>query len=464
MKIGLLTLCFLCVASLSFGAKEAPVLWKEIKVYAQGREQKEGKLVRCRAWTPDSPDYLAYSIYYDQDGSVNQFVNQKWKDAFARGFYAYRRVQDPVHPFERVFLPSPPHIVQIMKGFPFTGENIPNGLGKDDCGHFVPMESDHYHIYWRRVDRVMAMAQQQGHLYFFPDKEGDEKEVHWDGEGQFHVDSVSPFPDSRGLIIACIRKKGESEGGGRVAINPETGKSFPLEKNALILRSQEDPMYLTDKLSLSKSTGRFCDDFVVFRGENDFYPVSGRNDASVAAGDYNHLGDDCFAVDSQVWCSRGDNAVLLYPEPWEDKGTPMAVTLVNDGSPGEGKLNLKIKFTNRGKAPIVLPEGWGTVILRFSSTPDHVRNYLAEVPLHTETVLVEGNGDVEDQFPGLTLNEGQSVTAMLLFEACDWRVMPRDGDVYIKATFSTAGSPETPGHGMYTSPSIKVPGFIPTPN
>lgn len=464
MKNCLLLFCCLCLVFPSFGAKEVPVPWKEVRVYAKGSEQNHGKLVRCRAWTPDSPDYLAYSIYYDQDGSVENFVNQKWKDAFARGFYAYRRVQDPVRPFKRVFLPSPPHIVRMMQEFPSNGEKNPNGLGKDDCGHFVPMESDHFNPYWRRVDRVMAMAQQQGHIYFFPDKEGGEEVVHWDGENQFHVGSVSPFPDSRGLIVAHIRKKRETGLYGRVAINPETGKSIPLKKEALITRSREDPKYLTDKLSLVKDAGRFCGRFAVSRREDDFYPVSGRDDASVSSGNYNDLGDDCFAVDGQVWCSRGDNAVLLYPEPWEEKGAPLAVTLVNDGSPGEDQLNLQIKFTNQGKSPIVLPEGWGTVVLRFSSTPDHVDNYLEEVPLHTETVLVEGNGDMKDQFPSLTLDEGQSAAAMILFEARDRRIIPRDEEVYIKATFSTAGPPETPGHGMYTSPSIKVSRFIPSRN
>ncbi|KAA3173190.1 MULTISPECIES: hypothetical protein [unclassified Akkermansia] len=43
-----------------------------------------------------------------------------------------------------------------MLNFP-SEEDLANRKSKDGCGHFVPMESDHDHTYWRRTIPVMPM-------------------------------------------------------------------------------------------------------------------------------------------------------------------------------------------------------------------------------------------------------------------------------------------------------------------
>lgn len=445
-------------AAASCDIRQSPP-WKEIAVYSVNEET--GTLLKSRAWTPESPDYLAYSIQHMENN------NDTYREQFAKGFYAYKKEDDPVKPFSMVSLLPPPEVLQAIKAFPSKTEPLQVGELKDDAERYIPLRNDSYTPYWRRFDRVLGMVQAEGRIYFFPDKKEKAQRLCWDGEDMYQLCRVSCFPNKDGLLMAGakVRKDGK-----RVSmyLDPSTGKSFPC--NLVSNCSFEDgygplgnPVRIDGEMTGMKTGSRRSSVFNV----TSSYGESWKGVRQVWRSC--ELGGDVVVTDGTAWCSRGDNAVLLYPEPWEDPTAGMSVTLESRGSPAPGEMDFLLTLKNTSGKPVKLEQGWGDVILRFSGDGHFTLNNLCEVDFEPSTPGWKPPATdchdyrTKDFLPSQTLNPGESASARIWYSCPDWRIYPRGPHVFVKATFSTAGPVGTPGHGMYTSIPIKVPNPVPPP-
>ncbi len=422
--------------------------WQEIAVYSV--DEKSGTLLKSRAWTPESPDYLAYSIRHcGKDGD-------SCREQFAKGFFAYERRKDPVQPFTMVRLLPPQEILDIMKTLP-SGEGK-GGTPTNDSERYVPLRNDSYTPYWKRFDRILGMVQSEGRVYFFPDGKEKAQRIPWDGEGRYRLEKVSNFPNHRGLLEIRARIGGNEGKTVYLNLDPVTGKSSPSLIGACcpVMGGLEEPAPFINPVRIDPETAgfkesmRWCSSFEAARS------AEGGKKVEMLRQTWSDLGEDIIVTDGRVWLSRGDNAVLLYPEPWQDDSSSrVSVTLENRGSSAPGNMDFMITLKNISGKPVKLEQGWGSVILRFSGDGRFTCNSLCEARL--EPFVPGWDLSTGEELPEQTLGPGESVAALIRYSCPDWRIYPRDAHVFVKATFSTFGPVETPGHGMYTSAPIRVP-------
>lgn len=445
------TLFFLPFAVASFTAasdafpcpdvRESPP-WKEIAVYSV--DEETGTLLKSRAWTPESPDYVAYSILHSQDD------NDTYREQFVKGFFAYKREKDPVHPFSLVRLLPPQKILDVMKTFP-SGHGMKNGMLANDSERYLPLRNDSYTPYWGRFDRILGMVQAEGRIYFFPDKKEKAKHISWDGEDRYKLGSVTPFPDPQGLLEFRGVTRDDERKSVWMMLDPVTGKSSSVPMGYDSACSFENLVQVDSGKVGKKESMRWCSSFEVVNS------LGGETVRQI----WTRFGEDIIIVEGKAWLSRGDNAVLLYPEPWEDSTAAVSVTLESLGSPAPGDMEFILTLKNASGKPVRLEQGWGNVILRFSSDGRFTCNNLCEVHLEPFASAWDLSAAGDDFLPEETLDPGESTAAFIKYSCPDWRIYPRDSHVFVKATFSTSGAVGTPGHGMYTSAPIKVPNPIP---
>lgn len=441
------------VSAFRDGVRQSPP-WKETSVYSV--DEKNGTLLKSRAWTPESTDYLAYSILH------------VWKEGdscrenFAKGFVAYEPRKDPVRPFSLVLLLPPQEIIDIMETFPFGRGMLDNGTSANDSERYIPLRNDSYTPYWRRFDRMLAMVQSEGRIYFFPDRKEKSQKIPWDGEGKYKLEKVSNFPDRRGLLRIRARMGGDQGKIVYLNLDPATGKSFSLPAGTccpavggLEEFSWTNPVRIDPDTEGFKDSMRWGCSFEAARS-------AGRGKGAETVRQIwrgPDLGEDIIVMDGKVWLSRGDNAVLLYPEPWRDSLSCISVTLESRGSSVPGDMDFMLTLKNVSGKPVKLEQGWGGVILRFSCDGHFTNNSLFEGSLEP---FVPGWGlAAEDGLPAQTLEPGESTSALIRYSCPDWRIFPRDAHVFVKATFSTSGPVGMPGHGIYTSAPIKVSNPVP---
>lgn len=449
---------FLALACKAFASRErvrqSPP-WKEIAVYSV--DEKRGTLLKSRAWTPDSPDYLAYSIRHcGKDGDT-------CREQFAKGFFAYERRKDPVQPFSMVRLLPPQKILDIMKTFPSGHGRLDDGTLANDSERYIPLRNDSYTPYWMRFDRILGMVQAEGRIYFFPDRRAKAQRIPWDGEGRYKLERVSNFLNRRGLLE--IRAKMGGDEGKTVYLNldPVTGKtsSAPMGTCGLAMGVLDEPTALVNPVRIDletvgfKESMRWCSSFEVVRS------AEGGKKVETFRQTWRDLGEDIIVADGRVWLSRGDTMpYLLYPEPWQgDSLSCVSVTLENRGSSAPGNMDFMLTLKNISSKPVKLEQGWGSVILRFSGDVRFTCNSLCEARL--ESFVPGWDLSAKEELPELTLEPGESAAALIRYSCPDWRIYPRNAHVFVKATFSTFGPVETPGHGIYTSTPIRVPNPIP---
>ncbi len=199
-----------------FAYADQPSPWEETPVYIVN----DGRLYRVDALSSVSPEYVGYSIYYDQAGQAAGYTGDDWREAFAKGYYASRKTDNPLKPFERVTLPSPPDIVRQVQALPrFTMEK--------DYAHEPPprclmLPFDTYTTYWRRIDETLGMANSLGRVFFFPGKPGQERLVSWKGDGLVTLKDATPRPNKDGWL--AVRYDGGREANALGWLHPVTGE------------------------------------------------------------------------------------------------------------------------------------------------------------------------------------------------------------------------------------------------
>lgn len=408
---------------------------------------KEGHLYSVDALSPDLPGYVGYSIYYDQAGQAAGVTGDDWREAFAKGYYAYRKTNDSLKPFERVILPSPPDIVRQVQALPrFTTEK---DYTKEPPPRCLMLPSDTYTTYWRRIDETLGMANSLGRVFFFPGKPGQERRVAWKGDDAFSLHDATPLPNAEGWL--AIRYAG-AEGKEALAwLHPVTGEfrpsaARPSEENEYLSVDLERSSWLNDDTVVTHFGMRWCDHLNV---------VSLSTGENMLSNRLNGMGHDVLLSDNQVWVVDGQGfAAQLYPVPLRRPEAPLQISLEHEGNHAEegrmAVMNLKVTVSNRGTEPIALPQGWGTFVYRFSG--DNADSW--------KGALVEQ--DKADDAPAVTLKPGETASFLRQYQVSDYRIFPRrTAQVKVMVSLTPDIDSKSPGAEVATSKPIIIPTPIP---
>lgn len=407
---------------------EQQVPWEQVPVYIV----QDGYLYDVTSLSPVSPEYVGYSIYYDLSEGV-------WREAFTKGYYAYRKTNDPLKPFDRVTLPSPPDIVRQVQALPrFTTKT------DDQPPRCLMLPSDTYTTYWRRIDEMLGMSDSLGRVFFFPGNAGQERRVAWKSEESMALRDVTPRPNSEGWL--AIRYVGAEKENALAWLHPGTGKvrpsaARPNDGNEHLSVDLAQSAWLNNDTVVTHSGMRWCDHLDV---------------VSISIGDnllsnrLRGMGDDILVVDNQVWAVNHEGfAAQLYPVPQFNPQAPLQISLQHEGNPNEGVMSLKITVSNQGADPIALPKGWGTFVYRFSGSGVEP----------SKSALVEP--DKAEDAPAVTLKPGETASFLRKYEVIDYRIFPHTELVKIMVSLTPDIDPLLPGAEVTTSKPITIPTPIP---
>lgn len=421
---------------------EQPVPWEKTPVYIV----ENGRLYSVDSLSPALPGYIGYSIYYDQAGQTSSLTGDEWREAFAKGYYAYRKTGDPLNPFARVSLPSPPEIVRQVQALPrFTTEK---DYTKESSPRCLMLPSDTYTTYWRRIDETLGMADSLGRVFFFPGKPGQERRVAWKGDEAFSLRDATPRPNAEGWL--AIRYAGAGGKDALAWLHPVTGEfrpsaARPSDENEYLSVDLGRSSWLNDDTVVTHSGMRWCDHLNVVRISTGENMLSNR---------LSGMGSDVFVSDNQVWAVDGQGfAAQLYPVPLRCPEAPLQISLEHEGNQAEegsmDVMNLKVTVSNRGTEPIALPQGWGTFVYRFSG--DDADSW--------KSALVEP--DKTEDAPAVTLKPGETSSFLRKYEVYDYRIFPHSEQVKIMVSLTPKLAPGTPGAEVTTGDSITIPTPIP---
>ncbi len=152
--------CGLAATESAAAPKEIP--WKEVLIVSHKKDYPEQG--RVRAFVTDSPDYLAYSV--NLGGEVNRRAkedpdfarmgwHERWAEAFAEGFWGFKRVEDAQRPYRAERVKAPQFLIDAV------AQRV-----VEKPGPFERIFDDDYD--WRNLTEWLGMQHHAGQVYFFP--------------------------------------------------------------------------------------------------------------------------------------------------------------------------------------------------------------------------------------------------------------------------------------------------------
>ncbi|MBT9449226.1 hypothetical protein ICN84_03945 [Akkermansia glycaniphila] len=438
MKATLSFFASICALACSVHAEQSSP-WEKMPVYIVN----DGHLYSVDALSPDLPGYVGYSIYYDQAGQAAGVTGDDWREAFAKGYYAYRKTNDSLKPFERVTLPSPPDIVRQVQALPrFTTEKDYTNEPPPRC---LMLPSDTYATYWRRIDETLGMADSLGRVFFFPGNAGQERLIPWKENSLIPLRDVTPRPNSEGWL--AVRYTGTGKENILAWLHPVTGEfrpsaARPNDENEHLSVDLVRSAWLNADTVVTHSVRRWCDHLEVVRISTGENLLSNR---------LRGMGYDILVVDNQAWAVNGRGfCAQLYPAPQFNPQAPLRISLQHEDNPDESVMNLKVTVSNQGADPITLPKGWGSFVYRFAASDEDM----------AKRALVEP--DEAEGVPAVTLKPGETASFLRQYKVSDYRIFPRrTAQVKVMVSLTPDIDSKSPGAEVATSTPIIIPTPIP---
>ncbi len=421
-----------CIGVSSHAAESVP--WVEKKAYTA----KEGKLFSVRCLTPESPDYIGYSVYPSSgyDGEQN-------KKEFSQGYIGFQLSDNPARPFVQKALPSPARLISEMKTFPNQDRE-----SNAKTGRYVVMDSDSvcYHI-----AKNMALASRFGHPYFFLDRKEDRKPVPWKGPEGAVFFMVTATENQDGWIVALggIPNKEATDGyeAGAWMIRPATGECKPLNLSGWKVSSDDlsGAEWMDNDRLVNIAWSRWRSQLSIFNVK------TGKTEYETMLGLHGTQGDKLI-VGGDIWMLELDDAFSrVYPAPQEETNAALAVSLepYESGDPFGYSFGMSITLTNKGKLDVDLPATWGkNATFRYmwkdsseSEKPEQLMDLGA---------LIQGIEGAS------VLKPGESLTVTSVYGLSDVRNFPNSDEMELSVTVTPVTEKGKPGNGMWTSPLVKM--------
>lgn len=432
-SVVLLILCLsICIGVSSHAVESVP--WVEKKAYTA----KDGQLFSVRCLTPESPDYIGYSVYPESgyDGEQN-------KKEFAHGFDGFQWTDNPVRPFIRKRLQSPSRLIEEMKTFPNQDKEP-----QSKTGRYVVMDSDSacFHIAMN-----MAMASRFGRPYFFLDRKEDRQPVPWKGPENVVFSMVTATENPEGWIVALggIPNKTKDDGyeAGAWMIRPATGECTQLDLSEWKISSDDlsGAEWMDNDRLVNIAWSRWSSRLSILNlrtGKTEYETKLGLNGTR---GDKLIVGDEIWMLGRDGACSK------VYPAPQEDPNAALAVSLepYDSGDPFGYSFGLRVTLTNKSGYDIALPATWGE---------NAVFQYVwkeADSNEKTEQLMELGCG-IQGVDGARVLKSGESLEASSIYGLSDVRIFPPGGDLELSVTVAPVIKKGAPGNGLWTSALVNI--------